>query len=188
MSTRVVIADDESIIRMDLKEILESDDYVVVGEAATGTEALRLITEHKPDLALLDVKMPGLDGIQVAAAVKDSTTSVVVLTAFSQRHLIESAREAGVRAYLVKPFRSSEILPKLAAILRPGAEALSDEQVVADDKIETREVVQSAKYKLMAERSWDEATAFEFIQRKAMTGRVRMREVAEAILSGSFSD
>jgi response regulator NasT len=88
----------------------------------------------------------------------------------------------------VKPFRSSEILPKLAAILRPGAEALSDEQVVADDKIETREVVQSAKYKLMAERSWDEATAFEFIQRKAMTGRVRMREVAEAILSGSFSD
>ena len=188
MDKRVVIADDESIIRLDLKEILESDGYVVVGEAARGDDALAMIREHRPDLALLDVKMPGLDGIEVAREVKGSGTIVVLLTAFSQRSLIESARDAGVVAYLVKPFRSSEILPKLASLLNP----LEDESTMLDDvhqvedKIETRELVSRAKERLMAERGLDEPAAFEVIQQSAMRGRVRMRDVAQQILKGEF--
>ncbi len=122
VNKRVVIADDESIIRLDLKEILEGDGYLVVGEAARGDDALAMIKEHEPDLALLDIKMPGIDGIEVARALKGSNTVIVLLTAFSQRTLIESARDAGVSAYLVKPFRSSEILPKLAAIIESRGE------------------------------------------------------------------
>jgi two-component system, response regulator PdtaR len=187
MDKRVVIADDESIIRLDLKEILESDGYVVVGEAARGDDALAMIREHRPDLALLDIKMPGLDGIEVAREVKGSGTMVVLLTAFSQRSLIESARDAGVVAYLVKPFRSSEILPKLAALLNPhDDEAPSSETHVVEDKIETRELVSRAKEKLMAERGLDEPAAFEAIQQSAMRGRVRMRDVAQQILKGEF--
>jgi two-component system, response regulator PdtaR len=186
MDKRVVIADDESIIRLDLKEILEDDGYLVVGEAARGDDALVMIKGHEPDLALLDIKMPGLDGIEVASALKGSSTVVVLLTAFSQRTLIESARDAGV-AYLVKPFRSSEILPKLAAILNPTAsEPLVSESSSADDKIETREIVQRAKELLMAERGLDEPAAFEVIQQSAMRGRTRMRDVAQLILKGEF--
>jgi len=149
---RVVIADDESIIRLDLKEILEGDGYLVVGEAARGDDALAMIKELRPDLALLDVKMPGLDGIEVAKSLKGTETVVVLLTAFSQRSLIESARDAGVVAYLVKPFRSSEILPKLAAILSPATESHDAEVSHVEDKIETREIVQRAKEMLMQER------------------------------------
>jgi response regulator NasT len=184
---RVVIADDESIIRLDLKEMLEGDGYLVVGEAARGDDALTLIREHRPDLALLDIKMPGMDGIDVARELKGSGTVVVILTAFSQRSLIESARDAGVVAYLVKPFRSSEILPKLAAILDPAAHAPSEAAAGhADDKIETRELVQRAKEWLMANRGLDEPEAFEVIQQSAMRARTRMRDVAQQILKGEF--
>jgi response regulator NasT len=187
MDKRVVIADDESIIRLDLKEILEGDGYLVVGEAATGDDALDLIRTLEPDLALLDVKMPGIDGIEVARAVKGGTTQVVLLTAFSQRALIESARDAGVVAYLVKPFRSSEILPKLAAIMNPASPVADVADVTSvDDKIETREIVQRAKEALMRERGLDEPAAFEVIQQSAMRGRTRMREVAQQILKGEF--
>ena len=188
MEKRVVVADDESIIRLDLKEILESDGYLVVGEAARGDDALALIQEHRPDLALLDVKMPGLDGIEVSRAVKDSPTVVVLLTAFSQRSLIENARDAGVAAYLVKPFRSSELLPKLAAILNPAAneDFVGTDVHHVEDKIETREIVQRAKEYLMAERGLDEPSAFEIIQQTAMRGRTRMRDVAQQILRGEF--
>ncbi|MHB2028937.1 MAG: ANTAR domain-containing response regulator [Acidimicrobiales bacterium] len=188
MDKRVVIADDESIIRLDLKEILEDDGYLVVGEAARGDDALAMIREREPDLALLDIKMPGLDGIEVANALRDSRTVVVLLTAFSQRTLIESARDAGVAAYLVKPFRSSEILPKLAAILTPSVTVpeVSTHQVSADDKIETRDLVQRAKEKLMSERGLDEPSAFEVIQQSAMRARTRMRDVAQQILKGEF--
>lgn len=188
MDRRVVIADDESIIRLDLKEILEADGYLVVGEAARGDDALAMIKEHKPDLALLDVKMPGLDGIEVAREVKDSDTVVVLLTAFSQRSLIESARDAGVVAYLVKPFRSSEILPKLAALLNPSElePTVAKEAHHVDDKIETRELVQRAKEQLMKERGLDEPAAFEVIQQSAMRARTRMRDVAQQILKGEF--
>ena len=185
MDRRVVIADDESIIRLDLKEMLEDDGYVVVGEAARGDDALALIEQHHPDLALLDIKMPGLDGVEVARRVKDSGTVVVLLTAFSQRSLIESARDAGVVAYLVKPFRSSEILPKLASILDPSDDAPAP-VVTADDKIETREMVQRAKEWLMEHRGLDEPAAFDVIQQSAMRGRTRMRDVAQQILKGEF--
>jgi len=188
MDKRVVIADDESIIRLDLKEILEGDGYLVVGEAARGDDALAMIKELQPDLALLDIKMPGLDGIEVARALKDSATVVVLLTAFSQRTLIESARDAGVAAYLVKPFRSSELLPKLAAIVNPTLvePTTTAESVSADDKIETREIVQRAKEVLMESRGLDEPAAFEVIQQSAMRGRTRMRDVAQLILNGEF--
>lgn len=188
MDKRAVIADDESIIRLDLKEILEGDGYLVVGEAARGDDALAMIRELEPDLALLDIKMPGLDGIEVAREVKGSKTVVVLLTAFSQRSLIESAREAGVAAYLVKPFRSSEILPKLAAILNPStAEPLvKAEAHNVDEKIETREIVREAKEFLMKERGLDEPAAFEVIQQSAMRGRTRMRDIAQQILKGEF--
>lgn len=187
MSKRVVLADDESIIRLDLKEILEDGGYEVVGEAARGDDALALIEELAPDLALLDVKMPGLDGIEVARRLAGGPTVVVLLTAFSQRTLIEAARDAGVSAYLVKPFRSSEILPKLASILNPSVEGDGGEEAArAEDKIETREIVQRAKERLMAERGLDEPTAFEVIQQSAMRGRTRMRDVAQRILKGEF--
>jgi response regulator NasT len=188
MDKRVVIADDESIIRLDLKEILEGDGYLVVGEAARGDDALAMIRELEPDLALLDIKMPGLDGIEVARQIKGGDTVVVLLTAFSQRALIESARDAGVVAYLVKPFRSSEILPKLAAIVNPlSLEPIeTTETSHADDKIETREIVQRAKEYLMAQRGLDEPTAFEVIQQSAMRGRTRMRDIAQQILKGEF--
>jgi AmiR/NasT family two-component response regulator len=188
MDKRAVIADDESIIRLDLKEILEGDGYLVVGEAARGDDALAMIRQLEPDLALLDVKMPGLDGIEVARQLKGTGTVVVLLTAFSQRNLIESAREAGVVAYLVKPFRSSEILPKLAAILNPAAEEPTHavEAHSIEDKIETRQIVQQAKERLMHERGLDEPAAFEVIQQSAMRGRTRMRDIAQQILKGEF--
>jgi AmiR/NasT family two-component response regulator len=188
MDKRAVIADDESIIRLDLKEILEGDGYLVVGEAARGDDALEMIKKLEPDLALLDVKMPGLDGVEVARQLKGSNTVVVLLTAFSQRTLIESARDAGVVAYLVKPFRSSEILPKLAAILNPAAHEPAHVAKCRhiDDKIETREIVQRAKEQLMLERGLDEPAAFEVIQQSAMRGRTRMRDIAQQILKGEF--
>jgi response regulator NasT len=186
VTATVFIADDESIIRLDLKEILESAGYDVVGEAARGDDALAAIKELRPDLALLDVKMPGLDGIEVARQVADLDTIVVLLTAFSQRDLIESARDAGVVAYLVKPFRSAELLPKVASILNrqhPAAQEPTEVRQV-EDKIETREIVQHAKERLMAERGIDEPTAFELIQQTAMRTRSKMRDVAQAILRG----
>jgi two-component system, response regulator PdtaR len=188
MDKRAVIADDESIIRLDLKEILEGDGYLVVGEAARGDDALAMIKELEPDLALLDVKMPGLDGIEVARELKGSSTVVVLLTAFSQRTLIESARDAGVVAYLVKPFRSSEILPKLAAILNPAVDAPTAATEVSPRRRQDRdrEIVQRAKEMLMAERGLDEPAAFEIIQQSAMRGRTRMRDVAQQIIKGEF--
>jgi response regulator NasT len=190
VSATVFIADDESIIRLDLKEILESAGYDVVGEAARGDDAVTMIRELRPDLALLDIKMPGLDGVEVARQVSDLGTLVVLLTAFSQRDLIESARDAGVVAYLVKPFRSAELLPKLAAILNrsePSAPEPTESRQV-EDKIETREIVQRAKERLMADRGIDEPAAFELIQQTAMRSRSKMRDVAQAVLRGESID
>ena len=188
VTTRVVIADDESIIRLDLKEILESAGYDVVGEAARGDDAAEMIRDLLPDLALLDVKMPGLDGIEVARLVQSLPTTVVLLTAFSQRELIENARDAGVSAYLVKPFRSAELLPKLASILNKPEplNVESQESPVVDDKIETREIVQQAKEQLMVTRGLAESEAFEMIQQSAMKSRRRMRDVAQEVIAGTY--
>jgi len=188
VTTRVVIADDESIIRLDLKEILESAGYDVVGEAARGDDAAEMIRDLLPDLALLDVKMPGLDGIEVARLVQALPTTVVLLTAFSQRELIENARDAGVSAYLVKPFRSAELLPKLASILNKPEplNVESPESPIVDDKIETREIVQKAKERLMSDRGLAESDAFDQIQQAAMKSRRRMRDVAQEIIAGTY--
>ena len=193
MGARVVIADDEAIIRLDLKEILEEAGFDVVAEAGRGDEAVELIALHTPDLAILDVKMPGLDGIEAARrVVAEHDVAVLLLTAFSQRDLIEQAREAGVSAYLVKPFRKAELIPAVQAALLAAREeralAVEDDvSAVAEDKLETRRLVDQAKELLMDAHGMAEEEAFSFIQQTAMQTRARMRDVATAIVEGTLT-
>lgn len=198
--TRVVIAEDEAIIRLDLKEILQSAGYEVVGETARGDEAVALVDQHQPDLVILDVKMPGMDGVRAAREIgARHRAAVVVLTAFSQRDLIEDARDAGVAAYLVKPFRREELLPAVAEVLaRCHQEWAIDEEVArelgpgpsesdaAEDKIATRRVVEDAKSVLMDQHGMSEPEAFSFVQRTAMQTRSRMRDVARRVVEGEL--
>ncbi|MEI6701312.1 MAG: response regulator [Actinomycetota bacterium] len=192
MTATVVLADDEAIIRLDLKEILTEAGYNVVGEAGNGADALALIEEHQPDLALLDVKMPKMTGLEIAAVLSGRPTAVVLLTAFSQREMIDEARASNVAAYLVKPFRRHELLPALATVLQRVAEDRAFEVEVgelglaAEDKLETRRIVDKAKDAL-EDAGLDEAAAFSFIQRTAMASRQRMREVAEQVLAGTLT-
>ena len=170
MPRRVVIAEDEAIIRLDLKEILESEGYEVVGEAARGDDALEIIANTLPDLAILDIKMPGMDGIEVARrVVGEHKVPVLILTAFSQRNLIEEARDAGVAAYLVKPFQSAEIVPTIEVALARFSEhrAIEDEASPSgdgpasiEDKLETRRVVDRAKAVLMDRHDFSGARRF----------------------------
>jgi len=193
MGARVVIADDEAIIRLDLKEILEEAGFDVVAEAGRGDEAVELIALHTPDLAILDVKMPGLDGIEAARrVVAEHDVAVLLLTAFSQRDLIEQAREAGVSAYLVKPFLKAELIPAVHAALLAAREeralAVEDDvSAVAEDKLETRRLVDQAKGLLMDAHGMAEEEAFSFIQQTAMQTRARMRDVATAIVEGTLT-
>ena len=193
MGARVVIADDEAIIRLDLKEILEEAGFDVVAEAGRGDEAVELIALHTPDLAILDVKMPGLDGIEAARrVVAEHDVAVLLLTAFSQRDLIEQAREAGVSAYLVKPFRKAELIPAVHAALLAAREeralAVEDDvSAVAEDKLETRRLFDQAKGLLMDAHGMAEEEAFSFIQQTAMQTRARMRDVATAIVEGTLT-
>jgi len=194
---RVVIAEDEAIVRLDLKEILVSAGYEVVGETGRGDDAVKLAAETKPDLAILDVKMPGMSGIQAAREMtRDAKVAVMVLTAFSQRELIEEARDAGVAAYLVKPFRRDELLSAVDNVLATCREewAIDDEietfgsdGTAAEDKIATRRLVEEAKGKLIATTRMTEQDAFSFIQRTAMRTRTRMREIARQVIDGSLS-
>jgi two-component system, response regulator PdtaR len=202
---RVVIAEDEAIIRLDLKEILVSAGYDVVGETARGDEAVTLVDRHRPDLVILDIKMPGMDGVRAAREItRRHRVAVLVLTAFSQRDLIEEAREAGVNAYLVKPFRPEELLPAVADVLsRCRQEWAIEEEVAeehpathgdaatadseaAEDKIATRRVVEEAKSALMDRHGLTEPDAFSFVQRTAMQTRSRMRDVARRIVDGEL--
>jgi response regulator NasT len=188
---RIVIADDEAIIRLDLKEILEEAGYDVVAETGRGDEAITLVAEHKPDLAILDIKMPGLDGISAARSIlADEATAVLLLTAFSQRDLIQDAREAGVAAYLVKPFRKAELIPAIEGVLARAqenrvidAELGSDAAAVSEDKIETRRLVDEAKQVLMERDGLSEQEAFSSIQQAAMQTRTRMRDIAAGIVN-----
>ena len=194
--TRVVIAEDEAIIRLDLKEILLGAGFEVVGETGRGDEAVRLVEEHQPDLAILDIKMPGMDGVRAAREITTrNRVAVLIMTAFSQRDLIEDARDAGVAAYLVKPFRREELLPAIEEVLarcrQEWALAEEAEQLVlaggaADDKIETRRQVDEAKALLIERHGMEEGDAFAFIQRTAMQTRSRMREVARRVVDGSL--
>jgi response regulator NasT len=191
---RVVIAEDEAIIRLDLKEILTSAGYDVVGETGRGDEAVRLVEEHQPDLAILDIKMPGMDGVRAAREITSRhKVAVLLLTAFSQRDLIEEARDAGVAAYLIKPFQPRELLPAIADVLAKArqewaidAEA-SEGDAGAEDKIATRRVVDEAKAILMDRNELAENDAFGFIQQTAMRTRARMRDVAQQIVDGTLT-
>ena len=189
MSIRVVIAEDEAIIRLDLRETLEEEGYEVIGEAGRGDVALELIRDLKPDLAILDVKMPGMDGLEVARMIGDEKIcGVLVLTAFSQREIIEQARDAGALAYLVKPFQKSDLIPAIEVAIGRFRElqALNGQMEVLGEQLEARKILDRAKGRLIDDFGMKEQEAFSFIQRTAMKDRSRMRDVAEKILSGEL--
>lgn len=190
MPTRVVIAEDEAIIRLDLKETLEEEGYEVVAETGRGDEAVELVRKHQPDVAILDIKMPGLDGLSAAREIAgERIAAVLILTAFSQRDLIERARDAGALAYLVKPFQKADLFPAIEVALGRFKElkALHDQATSLTDQLETRKAVDRAKGQLMDEGGLTEAAAFAFIQRTAMKDRQTMKVVAQRVLDGELA-
>jgi len=190
LAVRVVIAEDEAVIRLDLKEILEEEGYEVVGETGRGDEAVELVRQHKPDLAILDIRMPGMDGLAAAREIAgERRAAVLILTAFSQRNLIEEARDAGALAYLVKPFQTSELIPAIEVALGRFQEiqALETENRSLEDQLETRRVVDRAKGMLMDVHGLREGEAFRFIQQTAMRERQTMKAVARRIVDGELT-
>ena len=183
---RVVLAEDEAIIRLDLKETLEEEGYDVVGDTGRGDRAVELVGELDPDVVILDVKMPGLDGIEAARCIAAShDTAVVILTAFSQRELIDRAIEVGALAYLVKPFSRSELVPavEIARARHREMRALTEQARTMAERLEARKVLDRAKGVLIDEGGLTEGDAFRFIQTTAMSGRQTMVDVARAVLS-----
>jgi response regulator NasT len=183
---RVVIAEDEVLIRMDLAEMLAEEGYDVVGQAGDGATAVALAEELRPDLVILDVKMPVLDGIAAAERIAGARIApVVILTAFSQRELVERARDAGAMAYLVKPFTQGDLVPAIEMAVSRFAEIGLLEQEVADlsERLETRKLVDRAKGVLQKELGLNEADAFRWIQKTAMDLRLSMRQVAEGVVT-----
>jgi response regulator NasT len=183
---RVVIAEDEALIRLDLKEMLEEEGAVVVGEAGDGEAAVRLAEQHRPDLVILDVKMPLLDGISAAERITEARLApVLMLTAFSQRELVERARDAGAMAYLVKPFNKADLLPAIEMATSRYAEVRALEAEVADlhQRLETRKLVDRAKAALQAQFGMTEAEAFRWIQKTSMDRRLTMRQVSETVIA-----
>ncbi|MGP3954227.1 ANTAR domain-containing response regulator [Streptomyces sp. 7N604] len=184
-TTRVVIAEDEALIRLDLKEMLEEEGYTVVGEAGDGQTAVELAREHRPDLVILDVKMPVLDGISAAEKIAlESIAPVLMLTAFSQRELVERARDAGAMAYLVKPFSKSDVVPAIEMAVSRFTELKALEKEVADlsQRLETRKLVDRAKSILQTQYGLSEPAAFRWIQKTSMDRRLSMQQVAEAVI------
>jgi two-component system, response regulator PdtaR len=189
LTIRVVIAEDEAIIRLDLRETLEEEGYEVVAETGRGDHAVDLVREHRPDLAILDIKMPHMDGLQAAAIITDERLcGVLMLTAFSQREVVEDARDAGALAYLVKPYQKSDLIPAMEVAIGRFRELqqLSGEVDALEDQLESRKLIDRAKGVLIDQCGFKEADAFTFIQRTAMSERSRMRDVAERILDGSL--
>ena len=189
MTIRVVIAEDEAIIRLDLKESLEEEGYEVVGEAGRGDQAIELARELRPDLAILDIKMPGVDGLTAARTIAaERICAVLMLTAFSQREIIEEARDAGALAYLVKPFQKNDLIPAIEVAIGRFRELqqLDSEVDALGEQLESRKLVDRAKGILIDECSMREKDAFTFIQRTAMSERSRMRDVAERIVDGTL--
>ena len=188
--TRIVIAEDEAIIRLDLAETLAAEGYEVVGQAGDGEEAVRLVRQLDPDVAILDIKMPGVDGLTAARQIlEDRLAAVVILTAFSQRDLIEQARDAGVLAYVVKPFQRSDLVPAIELALARFTElnALSARAESLSEQLESRKLVDRAKGRLMDDHGLSERDAFRFLQTTAMTRRTAMRTVAAQVLDGSLN-
>ena len=183
---RVLIAEDEALIRLDLKEMLEEEGYSVVGEVGDGQQAVDLARELTPDLVILDIQMPVLDGLSAAEQIAaDRIAPVIVLTAFSQRELVERARDAGAMAYLVKPFSKNDLVPAIEVARGRFAEmsALDGEVRTLEERLETRKVVEQAKGRLMSEQGITEAEAFRWIQRTAMNQRTSMKALAQSILA-----
>ena len=181
---RILVAEDEALIRMDLVEMLQEAGYSVIAQAANGEEAIALATEHRPDLAILDVKMPILDGISAAEKII-SIAPVLMLTAFSQRELVERARDAGVMAYVVKPFTIGDLVPAIEIAISRHTQMRSLAEEVADlhERLETRKIIDRAKGILMKALNLSEPEAFSWIQRAAMDRRLTMKEVAHAVIS-----
>jgi two-component system, response regulator PdtaR len=190
VSTRVLIAEDEAIIRLDLRETLEEEGYEVVGETGRGDEAVELARSLRPDLAILDIKMPGMDGLEAARAISaERLCGVLVLTAFSQRDFIEQARDAGALAYLVKPFQKSDLVPAIELAIGRFREltALADEVRGLEEQLETRKVVDRAKGILMDRYGLTEQDSFSFIQKRAMTERTKMKVIADQVVAGTLT-
>jgi two-component system, response regulator PdtaR len=181
---RIVVAEDEALIRMDLVEMLGEAGYLVVAQASDGAEAISLVAAHKPDLAILDVKMPILDGISAAEEII-ATCPVLMLTAFSQRELVDRARDAGVMAYVLKPFTINDLVPAIEIAISRHLQMKSLAAEVADlhDRLETRKIIDRAKGILMAALNLTEPQAFSWIQKAAMDRRLTMKEVAQAVIS-----
>ena len=185
--TRVLIAEDEALIRLALKEMLEEEGYVVVGEVGDGQAAVDQAQQLRPDLVILDVQMPVLDGIAAAERIASARLApVVILTAFSQRDLVERARQAGAMAYLVKPFQKKDLLPTIEMAASRFAEIVSLEAEVTDlqGRLEARKIIERAKGVLQSEHGMSEPEAFRWIQKQAMDERRSMRALAEQVLSG----
>ncbi len=183
---RIVIAEDEAIIRLDLKESLQDEGYAVVGETGRGDEALELVRSLEPDVAILDIKMPGIDGIAAARQINaERLAAVLLLTAFSQRDLIQQASEAGALAYLVKPFQRSELVPAIEIALGRFRElkAIEGEAAELQEQLDARKILDRAKGKLMDGRGMSEGDAYRHLQQAAMEQRTTMRAVAESILA-----
>ncbi len=183
---KVVIAEDEALIRLDLREMLEEEGYVVSGEAGDGETAIKLASELHPDLVILDVKMPGLDGISAAERITESQLApVIILTAFSQRDLVQRASEAGAMAYLIKPFTKADLVPAIEVAASRFAEiaALNAEAANLRDRLEVRKLLDRAKGALQDSRGMTEAQAFRWIQKTSMDRRLTMRAVAEEVLA-----
>ncbi|MEX1163033.1 MAG: response regulator [Nitriliruptor sp.] len=183
--TRVLIAEDEALIRLDLKEMLQEEGFEVVAEVADGASAVRLTRELLPDLVILDVKMPVMDGIQAAEEIaKDRLSAILILTAFSQRDLVEKARRAGAMAYLVKPFQKHDLLPAVEIAAGRFRELSGLEREVDDlqGRLEARKLVERAKGLLQEKEGMSEAEAFRFVQRQAMERRQTMKQVAERVI------
>ncbi len=183
-SYRILVAEDETLIRMDLVEMLQDAGYEVVAQASNGEEAISLALQHNPDLAILDVKMPVLDGISAAEKII-SVSPVLMLTAFSQKELIERARDAGAMAYVVKPFTINDLLPAIEISISRHRQMKSLEVEVANlhERLETRKVIDRAKGILMQALNLSEPEAFSWIQKAAMDRRITMKEVAEAVIN-----
>ncbi|MBJ45929.1 MAG: response regulator [Acidimicrobiaceae bacterium] len=183
---RVVIAEDEAIIRLDLKEILEAEGYAVIGETGRGDEAIDLVRMLEPDLVILDIKMPGMNGIDAAKVISDEgLAAVILLTAFSQQDLIQEASNAGVLAYLVKPFQRSDLVPAIELALGRFKEIsdLKQETLMLRESLQTRKLVDRAKGILIDAYGLKESDAYRYLQKKAMEDRTTMKAVAEDILT-----
>ena len=184
------MAEDEAIIRLDLVETLRAEGYDVVAETGRGDEAVELVAEHRPDLVILDIKMPGLDGIEATKAISlERRAAVVILTAFSQRDLIEKARDAGAMSYLVKPYQPDDLVPAVELALTRFREfrALEGQVAHLTDRLEVRKLIDRAKGRLIDVHQMSETAAFSFIQKAAMSQRRTMRDVSREVLDGTIT-